>query len=461
MEQRNGRIDRKLQPHDEVFCHYFVYLQRPEDRILQVLVEKTRTIKRELGSLAQVIDAKLERTLRGGIRRRTLAALEKEIRDADLDPQHRSTVEEELEAARQRQDELRQQIDHLRNLLEDSQKSIGLTQQHFRSAISCSLGLVGADSLRPVTVADQEAGPARFVFPALDQREGADPTWADTMDTLRAPRERGQKFWEWRRTSPIRPIVFEDPGIVNEDVVHLHLEQRVVQRLLGRFIAQGFVHNDLSRACLAQTTDAIPRVVLLGRLCLYGPGAARLHEEIVPVTARWTDPRIRKGQLKPYAREAETKTLSLLDEAIAKGRGATSDVVLRQLQASAARDVSELLPHLQNRGNEHADDAEKKLAERAEAEAKAMQEILETQKKHIAATVKKHEKDDPQQLRLDFGDRDEELRQLEANKRYWDKRLTMIDQELESEPQRIRDVYRVQARRIEPIGLVYLWPVTG
>ena len=459
MEQRNGRIDRKLQPRDDVFCHYFVYLQRPEDRILQVLVEKTKTIKRELGSLAQVIDAKLEKTLRGGIRRKTIAALEKEIREADLDPDHRSTVEEELEATRDRQDDLRNQIDRLRNLLDDSQKNIGLTEQHFRSAISCSLGLVGAEPLKPA--GGDGDGPARYVFPALDQREGADPTWADTMDTLRAPKERGQRFWEWRRTSPIRPVIFEDPGLVDDSNVHLHLEQRVVQRLLGRFIAQGFVHNDLSRACLAQTTDAIPRVVLLGRLCLYGPGAARLHEEIVPVTARWTDPHVRKEPLKPYAREAETKTLSLLDEAIAKGRGATSEVVLCQLQESAAGDVVELLPYLQTRGNEFADDAEKKLATRAEAESKAMKDILETQKKHIAATVKKHEQDDPRQLRLDFGDRQEELRQLEANKRHWDKRLAMIDDELETEPQRIRDVYQVQARRIEPVGLVYLWPVTG
>src|ERR1022692_462405 len=99
---------------------------------------------------------------------------------------------------------------------------------------------------------------------------------------------------------------------------HLHLEHRIVQRLLGRFIAQGFVHHDLSRACLAQTSDAIPRVVLLGRLWLYGAGAARLHEELVPVTARWTDPKIRKGTLAPYARESETKTLALLEEALAE-----------------------------------------------------------------------------------------------------------------------------------------------
>ena len=63
MEQRNGRIDRKLQPKPEVFCHYFVYRQRPEDRILRCLVRKTERIKQELGSLAQVIDVRLADSL--------------------------------------------------------------------------------------------------------------------------------------------------------------------------------------------------------------------------------------------------------------------------------------------------------------------------------------------------------------------------------------------------------------
>ena len=137
------------------------------------------------------------------------------------------------------------------------------------------------------------------------------------MDTLRVPRRRDQKPWEWRSTSPIRPVVFEDTGTMDDDVVHLHLEHRVVQRLLGRFTAQGFIYHDLSRACLAQTTDAIPRVILLGRLCLYGPRAARLHEVIVPVTARWVELSQRKGQpLKPFKEDqvAESKTLDLLEE---------------------------------------------------------------------------------------------------------------------------------------------------
>ena len=75
IEQRNGRIDRKLQPAPRVRCHYFVLTQREEDRVLEVLVRKTETIKRELGSLSKVIDDDIERRLRrGGIRHRDAIA---------------------------------------------------------------------------------------------------------------------------------------------------------------------------------------------------------------------------------------------------------------------------------------------------------------------------------------------------------------------------------------------------
>ena len=81
LEQRNGRIDRKLQPNAEVYCHYFVYTDRKEDRILEVLVKKTETIKKELGSLSQVLEGRLAKTLKQGIRHRDIAALERAGRD--------------------------------------------------------------------------------------------------------------------------------------------------------------------------------------------------------------------------------------------------------------------------------------------------------------------------------------------------------------------------------------------
>ena len=453
MEQRNGRVDRKLQPNPEVFCHYFFYKQRPEDRVLQALVRKTKTIREELGSLSRVIDSKLDEMMKGGIRRSDVNQLVEGIDTADLEKDRRDAVREELEASREREVALRAQIERLSTLLERSRESIGFAENHFRSALSSALVIMDAD---PLKASPNGHGPDRFVFPALDQRPGADPSWAETMDSLRAPRPRDQKFWEWRRLSPIRPIVFEDPGVVTEEVVQMHLEQRVVQRLLSRFMAQGFVHHDLSRACMAQTTDAVPRVLLIGRLALYGPGAARLHEELIPITARWVDPEIRKGQLAPYGREAETKTMTLLDTALLeKHARAVPDVVLRQLQTSAPRDVRELLPHLETRGAEYAKDAIAKLQGRAAAESQAMSKILEEQKRHLSETVTKHE--NIEQLHL-FNE--EEQRQLESNRRYWSKRLVELDGEMKTEPDRLRALYQVRAQRVEPVGLVYLWPVT-
>ncbi len=41
------------------------------------------------------------------------------------------------------------------------------------------------------------------------------------------------------------------------------------------------------------------------------------------------------------------------------------------------------------------------------------------------------------------------------------KRLDEIHQELKPKPDRIEELYKIRARRIEPVGLVYLWPLTG
>lgn len=454
MEQRNGRIDRKLQPNTTVYCRYFFYRQRPEDKVLAALVRKTKTIREELGSLSQVIDSRLDVLMKYGIRRRDVDVLAGEIESTDMDHESRAAVEEELEESRKRKTELLEQIENLSTILEDSQEAIAFSKDHFRSAISCALQILGAETLKPAPDgSNQEAS----IFPAMDQRDGADPTWAETMDSLRVPRKRDQKFWEWRRTSPIRPVVFDDPGVVTDEVVQLHLEQRVVQRLLSRFTAQGFVHHDLSRACLAHTADAVPRVLLIGRLALYGPGAARLHEELVPVTARWIDPAIRKGELTPYSREAETKTMNLLDAALLdRHERAVSEVVRHQLLTSAPADVRELLPHLEKRAAEYAADAAAKLQKRADAESKAMREILELQQKHIEGTIDRYDRSP--QLTLAFPD--EEKRQLESNRRYWNQRLISIGNELTSEPERIRALYQVRATRVEPVGLVYLWPAS-
>lgn len=456
IEQRNGRIDRKLQPAPEVRCHYYVLPQRAEDRVLEVLVRKTETIKRELGSLSKVIDDDIERRLGQGIRHRDAERLAREIEAADLDAERKRITEEELEAARGRREDLEAQIERCRGLLEKSRAWVRFEAGPFREALSCSLELLGAP---PLSRATDEHGREVYTFPPLDRQSGSGPGWAATLDTLRAPRKHEQKLADWRREAPIRPVVFEDAGVLTEDTVHLHLEQRVAQRLLARFRAQGFVEHDLSRACLVQAKDSIPRVILLGRLSLYGRGAERLHEEIVPVTARWVEPSQRKGALEPYAREAEAKTLDLLERALAGDRGRQpSEAIRKKLLAAAARDVAELLPRLEPRAEEWAAAAVERLRERGEREARNLRETLERQRERVREELARYEREGPRQLAL-FDE--EERRQREADVRSWQGRLDQFERGLAQEPSRIRDFYEIKARRIEPVGLVYLWPETN
>ncbi|MFZ4699885.1 MAG: helicase-related protein, partial [Candidatus Methylumidiphilus sp.] len=457
LEQRNGRIDRKLQPSPEVFCHYFVYTQRPEDRVLQALVRKTDIIRKELGSLAPVISTRLAAVLKGGIRRGRAEQMAEEIAALGMDKDMQTTVEEELESTRERQDALRSQIDSLRVRINEARRWIGLDHEHFREALSCSLELLGAQPLRKAETPPGQ--PERYEFPNLDNRRGADPTWAGTLDTLRMLPNDGRRSFEWRKSSPIRPVVFSAPEGIDDDIVQLHLEHRVVQRLLGRFLSQGFVHHDLSRACLAQSEDAIPRVVMLGRLALYGPGAVRLHEELLTVTARWQEPARRKQGLLPYGRDTEARTLELLERALlpqASGH-AIAEPVQRQLQASLPMDIGQLLPHLEARGQQARTEAEQRLADRGRIEAESLRNILEDQRKRVAEALGK-----PIQMTIDFDDAlPEEIRQAESNRRYWERWLQGVDADLKREPERIMDFYRVVSTRIEPVGIAYLWPITG
>ena len=488
IEQRNGRIDRKLQPAPQVRCHYFVLPQRAEDRVLEVLVRKTETIKRELGSLSKVIDDDVERRLRGGIRHRDAIRLAREIEAANLDRERRRVAAEELEAARERQEDLKGQIERCRGLLEGSRGWVRFEAEPFRDAMSCALELAGAAPLRegraedggviwtfpPLTgkaradaSSDRSRGrlaiPRRGIADTPDRHRGqaADglfhASWNATLDTLRAPRKTGQKLAEWRREAPIRPVVFEDAGVLTDDTVHLHLEQRMAQRLLARFRAQGFVHHDLSRACLVQAADSIPRVVLLGRLCLFGRRAERLHEVLTPVAARWTEPSRRAGPLRAYAEEAEARTLERLEAALQDAR-APGDTIHRRLLETAARDVEDLLPQLEERAAVVARSAADRLRERGEREERQLRETLERQRRRVEAELNRHEAREVQ-IAIEFNQ--DEKRQREADVASWRTRLAQFDRDLETEPARVREFYEVRALRVEPIGLVYLWPDTG
>ena len=131
--------------------------------------------------------------------------------------------------------------------------------------------------------------------------------------------------------------------------------------------------------------------------------------------------------------------------------------VRQRLGCGAARDLDELRPYLKAQADELIARATGELLARGKKEAAEMRAILEAQRLRIQKTAVEKEKDLAQPGLFD----QDERKQIESDKRHWNKRLDELARELDSEPARIRRSYDVKTARFDPVGLIYLWPITG
>jgi len=449
MEQRNGRIDRTLQPSPEVRCHYVVYPQRTEDTVLEKLVQKVDVIQRELGSLSSVLMDRLDLAMDDGIDRATADRLDDAASPTTKDGRDLADVTRaELEAQRADEKKLVADLERAGKLLEDSRKVLEFDPALLRDALDVGFELAGAGRLTP---ADRDVdGVPAWTVPDLPD------SWQPTLDTLRPPRGRDEPFWEWRRRPP-QPVLFEPPNTISGGVVHLHLEHPLVQRVLGRFRAQGFSAHDLSRVTVVRAKqDSLVRVIGFGRLSIFGRGATRLHDELVSVAARWVASS--DAPLRPFAEEADRRALTFLEQTLAASPSLDGipDAVRQKVRDAAPRLFRDLWTHIEQEADARATAARATLAARAREEADALRSLIETQRNAIVAEI-----DRRAQVAFDFtaGERDQR-EQYEQDKRHMDDRLVALQRELESEPPQIQTLYEVALRRLEPVGLVVLWPET-
>ena len=459
LEQRNGRIDRKLQPAPQVFCRYFRYEQREEDIVLDALVRKTETIRTQLGSAGQVIEERIaKRLVEAGITRSKARALAQAL-EAENDAERLGRAMAEMDDEETaRHNRLLRELDDLRKSLERARERVGVSADDLRQVVDAAL--TRANFHLSDATAEAVGDIQTFLFDPKHEAFSKDSSWADVFDDLRlGKRKRGERLAEWRNRAPIRAIAFKPP-VLNDGrdapgVVQVHLEHRLVRRLLSRFISQGF-QSGLNRVCVIQGPGAQPRVVLLGRLALYGPKAARLHEEIIPVTAIWPEADRGAKPLRVLGESGEATTLAQLEEALKTAKQPRESALPRVL-AHVAQDIQEMLPELERRADVRRERANGQLKELGEAEAQALSKLLENQQLRIRKAVDKFV---PDQLFLpSIGD--DERKQMESDRRHWGHRLTRLETELREEPQRVRESYAVRAFRLEPVGLVYLWPTTG
>lgn len=445
LEQRNGRIDRTLQPEPEVRCHYFLYPARPEDRVLETLVRKIDTVQRELGSLGGVLLEEMEQTLASGIREGTAERLEAIGKNRST-----RTVEDELEEFRKDEKQLRQEIALAGRRYDASRRVLEVSPESLRHVVDIGLRLAGTTGL----IEDGADGDKlRFRLPALDR------SWDVTLDTLRPPRPRDESFYDWRKRAPL-PVTFAPVARLTGDLEQLHLAHPFTKRILDRFLAQGFSAHDLRRISAVIDPEAGEAYAIgYARLTLFGPGAARLHDEIVAAVAPWDGSVEGARALVAGADHGTTAAMVKAVEARLAAGGATVKGRNAQSIVSAAEPLmTSLWGALEIEADARSVAAKNGLAARARSEADGMRALLERQRRAIRKRTQTLAQGGLFDGLADSADAREQQRQLALDLDHMTQRDQAIATDIEREPAAIEALYDVRMTRLTPVGVVVGWP---
>lgn len=451
LEQRNGRIDRRLQPMPEVFCRYFIYEQRNGDRILDALVRKTERINKELGEVGPIISQTIEEALQvSGVWGRDAEKLRQALDDEDWLEMNRIEEEARLSPEREhRRRKLAQELDAVTRRLEQSRKQKEVSPDVLEGVFVDAVERLVPNGVRKLD------GDQNGVFEIKANMDGfRGGNWTPIFDEMMVrPRAKGETKAEYREKVPLKRVSFhpiKDGDRLDTSIEQLHLEHRLVKRLLSQFEAQGF-RSRLERTAVLQTSGALGRCVLLGRLSLYAKGAATLHSEIVPITAT-----LAGSSLTPLKDDGRTAREVLRELADAVDAAAIAPAEIQDaFRSRAASDARSLRAQLTDRADAIENEARQELSKIGEEHAASLERLLRGQKETLLREIEKPSL--VTQLSLDLDPDGAEQRRQDEN--YWRQRLEVIDGEIEREPEAIREAYRISARRLEPVGLVYLLPV--
>ena len=422
MEQRNGRIDRHGQRADKVFCYHFTYQGWEDQQFLDVVVDKVRTQRHDLGSVGDVIAAQVEEALRG--ERRHI------VDNEDLRRRMHDEVEAEVVT--------RARIRELESELQQARHTWDLFPETLQQVLHEALLLVGHRGLKTVDGGDL-AGRA-WVLEALP------PTWAECRLFITDVKGR------------LLRLVFDEKYTRDRrDVTLIHLDHPLMKRALAVFRANLWsvgLHesHQLSRVSyrvVPRRDLSRPVVMLVARLVAIGRTGSKLHEELLLVGGPFQEEVIHLDQ---EGQELERLLAIKGEHPPLPGKVAA---LLRRFFPAHERVLQQ---GLEQRAGERDQDIRLRLKQRGTDEAAQVRKLVAERLREVDRRVKEMEKEreSPQMLLPGMEDQsDQHSRTLG-----WLRgRQDQLQRDRQEEPKAIRERYVLRdSPRAFPLALLYLLP---
>jgi superfamily II DNA or RNA helicase len=425
MEQRNGRIDRHGQKHDEVLIWHPVdggeatedTLGGHKDDIIRALT-KLEAMREDMGSVNPVIAPQMAGLIEGT--RRELDTREAEARAAK--------AKRYIQAERQ----IKERIEKLHERLQETQKDFHLTPERICAAVKTGLALEKKPPLKPFELHGAPSGTV-FEMPALTG------SWARCTEGLRHP-----------HTGKLRPITFDHQVAKGrDDIVLVHLNHRLVQICLRAMRAEVWAQSDVKKLHRVDVRS-LPNselddlaVAVVSRLVITGGKHHRLHEELT----------VAGGYLKDtsFSREARvTQVNGWLEKASPIQAGQR---LFEGLKRRFENNQDSILQALEGRSRDRLRNLEHTLETRKQQEIANITSVLDELARAIEHELRKGS--EPEQLAL-FSE-DERL-QVRRDTEALKLRLARIPSEKEQEIEAIRQRFEGYAVRTFPVAVIFLVP---
>ncbi len=418
MEQRNGRIDRHGQRANEVVIWHPVDAEGGHgDDILRAL-RKLDAMRADMGSVNPVITPQLPDLLEG--RRRDLDTRQAEAR---MEKSRRFVKAER---------DLRERVAKLHERLDETRHEQRLVPNHIERAVRTALRLADKPDLEPISFSGAPDGTV-FRMPALSG------SWSRCLEGLEHP-----------YTQKIRPITFDqEVAKGRDDLVHVHLNHRLVQISLRLLRAEIWARDDvkkLHRVTVRSLPDGRiegPAVVVMSRLLVTGGNHHRLHEELTEAGGYLRDAGFRREERVTEVRRwlEESQPASLSDATLDAFRtrfDKQRDSVLAAVEARSKDRLRFLVNTIENRKRNEAED---------------IRQVLDDLESALKAEIAAEQQ--PMQLSLFSED---ERTQLKRDQAALEARLARIPKEREEELRAIEERHSNAIEHTFPVAVVLLVP---
>ncbi len=433
MEQRNGRIDRHGQPSPEVFCHHFVYTNNEDQRFLDVVVEKVRTQRDDLGAVSEVVAREVSRAMLGETG---------EVRD---DPERtrlqREDLRGELASVEERRELMRRQAREAREALSKARETWRLSPEAMRRVVHQALLLEGHPGLAPVAQGVLADNAFRLrSCPWRDVRSGLLDGKGRPLDLVFDP-----------------ALAWGEDERMRKGIALVHLDHPVMRRALARFRAgvwsTGSEDGGLSRVSYCVVPERVtsgPHLLAFARLVATNGAGHRVHEELLCAGGAIHE---RDIEWRP----GEELERLLVPEASHPRISTELGADLRRFHPVHERLLQK---HIEKVRKERARSLRRDLGQLGKAAARDLRKCIDERIREIEARIEEVTKGPAKEHPTLFDLRERE--QWQEDMRYLAGRLDRLREEREGEPATARAHYEVatDAVRILPVALLYVLPAT-